>query len=88
MFPHGSYLAGRVAARQASDLVGPDRKALIAWTQVHAIIRSSTCGKKRLSGYDRRLTRCHVELFGAWILLERTMILARVDRAIETVQPT
>ena len=34
MFPHGSYLAGRVAARQASDSVGPDRKASIAWTRV------------------------------------------------------
>ena len=32
MFPHGSYLAGHVAARQASDPVDYDRKASIAWT--------------------------------------------------------
>ena len=42
----------------------------------------------KLSGCDRRLTCCHMALFGAWIFLERTMIAARVDRAIEAVQPT
>ena len=42
----------------------------------------------KLSGCDRRLTCCHVALFGAWIFVKRTMIAARVDRAIEAVQPT
>ena len=42
MFPHALTCAGRVAAQQASDPVGLDRKALIAWTRVHAIVRSST----------------------------------------------
>ena len=37
MFPHGSYRAGHVAARWASDPVDIDRKASIAWTRVHAI---------------------------------------------------
>ena len=60
MFPHGSYLARRVAARQASDLVGPDRKASIAWTRVHAIMKSGTCGKSSLSDDDRGLTVGHV----------------------------
>ena len=32
MFPHGSYLAGHVAARRASDPVDYNRKASIAWT--------------------------------------------------------
>ena len=34
MFPHGSYLAGDVATRRASDAGGT---AKIAWTRVHAI---------------------------------------------------
>ena len=38
MFPHGSYLAGDVAARRASDSAGADRRAWIAWTGVHAIV--------------------------------------------------
>ena len=61
MFPHGLTCAGRVAAQQALDPVGPDRKVSIAWTRVHAIVRSSTWGKSRLSGYDRMLTCGHVE---------------------------
>ena len=61
MFPHDSYLAGCVAARQASNPVNSDSKALIVWTRVHAIVRSSTWGKSRLSGYDRMLTCGHVE---------------------------
>ena len=32
MFPHGSYLAGHVAARRASDPVDYDHKSSIAWT--------------------------------------------------------
>ena len=60
MFPHGSYLAGRVAARQASDSVGPDHKASIAWTRVHAIMKSGTCAKSSLSDKDRGLTVGHV----------------------------
>ena len=40
MFPHGSYLAGDVAAWRASDRI---RAAEIAWTRVHAIIKCSTC---------------------------------------------
>ena len=32
MFPHGSYLAGHVATRRASDPIDYDRKASIAWT--------------------------------------------------------
>ena len=61
MFLHNLTCAGRVAAQQASDPVGPDRKASIAWTRVHAIVRSSTWGKSRLSGYDRMLPCGHVE---------------------------
>ena len=34
MFPHGSYLAGDVAASYASEIKA---KASIAWTGVHAI---------------------------------------------------
>ena len=60
MVPHGSYLAGRVAARQALDSVGPDRKASIAWTRVHAIMKSGTGAKSSLSGDDRGLTVGHV----------------------------
>ena len=65
MFPHGLTCAGRVAAQQASDPVGPHRKASIAWTRVHTVVRSSTWGKSRLSGYDRMLTCGHVESPGA-----------------------
>ena len=46
--------AGDVDARQALDLVSNDRKASIAWTRVHTIIKSSTCVKATLSGRDRR----------------------------------
>ena len=60
MLPHGSYLAGRVAARQASDSVGPDRKASIAWTRVHAIMKSGMWAKSSLSDDDRGLTVGHV----------------------------
>ena len=34
MFPHGSYLAGDLAARRASDF---GSTAMIAWTRVHGI---------------------------------------------------
>ena len=60
LFPHGSYLAGRVEARQASDSVGSDRKASIAWTRVHAIMKLGTCAKSSLSDDDRGLTVRHV----------------------------
>ena len=45
MFPHGLTCAGRVAAYQTSDAI---RTATIAWTRVHAIIKSITCAKGRL----------------------------------------
>ena len=35
------------------DLVGLDHKASIAWTRVHAIMKSGTCAKAILSGRDR-----------------------------------
>ena len=60
MFPHGSYLAERVAARHASNSVGPDRKASIAWTRVHTIMKSGTCAKSSLSDDDRGLTVGHM----------------------------
>ena len=60
MFLHGSYLAGRVAARHASDSVGLDRKASIAWTRVHAIMKSGKCTKSSLSDDDQGLTVKHV----------------------------
>ena len=43
--------------RQELDLVSNDRKASIAWTRVHAIIKSGTCVKATLSGRDRRAHR-------------------------------
>ena len=49
--------AGDVDAWQALDLVNNDRKALIAWTRVHAIIKSGTCVKDTLSGRNRRAHR-------------------------------
>ena len=52
MFPHGFSFAGDVAARQASDLVDPNRAASIAWTRVHAISDLSTCAIFGLSDED------------------------------------
>ena len=45
MFPHGLTCAGRVAAYRTSDAI---RTVTIAWTRVHAIIKSITCAKGRL----------------------------------------
>ena len=50
MFQHGSYLAGRVAARQALD---SGWTAEIAWTRVHAILHQRTCCKKGINVVDR-----------------------------------
>ena len=43
--------AGDVDAWQAADLV---KMAEIAWTRVHAIIKSGTCAKYNLSDGDRK----------------------------------
>ena len=45
MFPHDLTCAGRVATYRTSDAI---RTATIAWTRVHAIIKSITCAKGRL----------------------------------------
>ena len=44
--PRSLTFASDVDVAHASDPIGPDRKALI--------VRSSTCGKSRLSGCDQR----------------------------------
>ena len=59
MFPHGAYLAGRVAARQVSNVIGCDSKALIAWTWVHAIIKWCTCAICKLSDHSTVATWKH-----------------------------
>ena len=46
--------AGRVALREASDLIAKRRDASIVWTRVHAIINQSTCGNDRVSEVDQR----------------------------------
>ena len=61
MFPHGSYLAGHVAAWRALDPAGSDRGASIAWTAVHAITRSNTCLNYILSEMIAGLTFRHVD---------------------------
>ena len=61
MFPHGSYLAGHVAAWGASDPAGSDRGASIAWIAVHAITRSNTCLNYILSEMIAGLTFRHVD---------------------------
>ena len=49
-----SPCAGRVAAHRMSDAI---RTAKIAWTRVHAIIKSGTCANDNLSDRDRRAHR-------------------------------
>ena len=71
-----------MAARQASDPVGPDRKASIAWTRVHAIVKSSTWEKSRLSGYDRMLTCGHVESSGESDLHQTDVVAIAIIIAI------
>ena len=51
MFPHVLPFAGDVDARQASDSI---KMAEIAWTRVHAIIKSGTCAKCNLSDGDQK----------------------------------
>ena len=51
MFPHVLPFAGDMDARQTSDSI---KTAEIAWTRVHAIIKSGTCGKCNLSDGDRK----------------------------------
>ena len=46
--------AGRVAAHRMSDAI---KTAKIAWTRVHAIIKSGTCTNDNLSDRDRRAHR-------------------------------
>ena len=53
MFPHGLTSAGHVAARRASDSI---KTVEIAWTRVHAIIKSTTCAKEGVSEMIERLT--------------------------------
>ena len=50
MFPHGLTSSGRVAARRASDSI---KTVEIAWTRVHAISKSTTCAKERVSDEDQ-----------------------------------
>ena len=50
MFPHGLTCAGCVAAYRTSDVI---KTVTIAWTRVHAIIKSTTCAKGRVSDEDR-----------------------------------
>ena len=54
---HVLPFAGDVDARRASDSI---KTAEIAWTRVHAIIKSSTCSIGGLSKDDERLTFGHV----------------------------
>ena len=57
MFPYVLPFSGDVDARQASDSI---KTVEIAWTRVHAIIKSGTCAKCNLSDGDQKayLTPC------------------------------
>ena len=50
MFPHGLTCEGRVATYRTSDAI---RTVTIAWTRVHAIVKSITCAKGDLSEDNR-----------------------------------
>ena len=58
MFPHSLTL--QVTWTRGERRISP-RTATIAWTRVHAIIKSTRAKKRNLSGCDQRLTCCHVE---------------------------